>query len=372
MEKKIPLIYTLTVTLLFVFLFISGIILARDFLAPVVLAILFSYLLLPVVNFLEKHNVHSILANLISILLLLVILTSIILIMYKNLEALLSDLPTLKAKANQNIDQMAGFIEANFGITIQSQKTYLKEGISNLFAAGGTFTKSIFSATTSTIFKLAVLPVFIFYLLFYRHHIHEFILKAIPESRRNTINDIVSKISYVTPRYIGGVFTVVLILSVLNSIGLYIIGLDHPIVFGIISAIFNFIPYFGTWIGAIIPFLFALLTGSTPHLALAVIFLFIIIQFIENNILTPNITGSYVNLNPLFTIFSIIVGGMIWGLIGMFVIVPVLAMIKITFEHFEPLKPYAFLIGNRVHSKSRWKIWLQKQFTFREKNKGNK
>lgn len=152
-------------------------------------------------------------------------------------------------------------------------------------------------------------------------------------------------------RYIGGVFIVVAVLSVLNSFGLYVVGLKYPIIFGIISAFFNFIPYFGTWIGASAPFVFALLTGDSVNLAFGVLLLFAIIQFTENNILTPNITGGYVDINPLITILSIIVGGLVWGVAGMFVVLPVMATIKIICEYTPKLHAVAYLISNQQERK---------------------
>ncbi len=105
--------------------------------------------------------------------------------------------------------------------------------------------------------------------------------------------------------------------------------------------------------------MFALLTGDSPRLALGVIMLFVIIQFLENNILTPNITGSYVNLNPFFTILLIIIGGIVWGIIGMFVVVPVAAMFKIIFEHSKSMKPVAYLMGADTENRKK-AIWRQK------------
>ena len=194
---------------------------------------------------------------------------------------------------------------------------------------------------------------------------------AVPSEKEEDTRNIIRKISHVTPKYVGGVFTVVMILCVLNSFGLWIVGVKYAILFGIISALFNLIPYFGTWFGASIPFMFALLTGDSPNLALGVLLLFVIIQFLENNILTPNITGSYVNLNPFVTILLIIIGGTVWGIIGMFVVVPIVAMIKIIFEHSKSLKPYAYLIGaddeNRRKAVWRQKLIIKSKRTIRKK-----
>src|SRR5690606_28565489 len=172
-------------------------------------------------------------------------------------------------------------------------------------------------------------------------------LKLIPREKHEKINNILKDVSHVTKRYMGGIFIVVLILCFLNSLGLLVIGVKYALLLGIASALCNFIPYFGTLIGGIFPLLFVLLMSNTPEKAFSVIILFLIIQFTENNILTPNIVGGYVRLNPFIIILSIIIGGMVWGLPGMFISVPFLGMFKIFCEQVTPLQPYAFLLGTQ-------------------------
>jgi predicted PurR-regulated permease PerM len=139
--------------------------------------------------------------------------------------------------------------------------------------------------------------------------------------------------------------TVVIILAVLNSVGLIIIGIENPFVFGIISACFSFIPYFGTFIGGSIPFIFSLLTSDSPFMAFKILIFYVIIHTIENNILSPNIVGNSLRLNPLVIIVGIIGGGMVWGIPGMFAIVPLLAMLNIMSENVIKLHAYSFLLG---------------------------
>ncbi|MEA3480295.1 MAG: AI-2E family transporter [Bacteroidota bacterium] len=345
MKPQFPGIIKLTNILLFAILLFYVLIVARHFLSPIVLAMVFAFMLFPFTRFLERRKIPRVLANLIGILILISILTVIIHLIFRNAQSLLADLPNLKAQAHINIDKMTEYVYEHLGVSIHSQKKFFKDTIGGLFQAGGDFTNSIFSATTGTIFKLGILPVFMFYMLLYRDKLYDFILMSVPEEKIQTTDKIIKEITRITPRYIGGVFTVVLILCVLNSIGLYIIGLKYALLFGILSALFNFIPYFGTWIGASLPFTFALLTGDSPQLALMVLVLFVIIQFTENNVLTPNITGGYVSLNPFFTILIIIIGGMVWSVIGMFVIVPIMAMVKIILDHSKNYKPLAMLIG---------------------------
>ena len=169
---------------------------------------------------------------------------------------------------------------------------------------------------------------------------------VLPEKGHQKTEEIIKEVSVVVKKYMGGVFIVVLILCVLNSVGLYIVGVKYALLLGLIAAIFNFIPYFGTIIGFSFPLIMALLTGDGPGTAIGVVILFIIIQFTENNILTPNITGGQVNVNPFFIILSVLIGGIIWGIPGMFIVVPLMATLRIICEKVDALKPWAFLISD--------------------------
>jgi predicted PurR-regulated permease PerM len=127
--------------------------------------------------------------------------------------------------------------------------------------------------------------------------------------------------------------------------------MKFAIALGIVSAFFNFIPYFGTLLGGLVPFLFALLVENNPGLAFRVVILFIIIQFIENNILTPNIVGGNVKVNPFFIITGLVAASIIWGIPGMLLIVPFLAIVRIVFSHIDSMRPYAFLLGEEGTAK---------------------
>jgi len=128
---------------------------------------------------------------------------------------------------------------------------------------------------------------------------------------------------------------------------LYIIGLKYAIMLGSIAALFSFIPYFGNILGYSIPLAFAIFTQGNPHLILGVIILFFIMHFIENNILMPNIVGGNVQLNAFVIILSLIIGATIWGIPGMLVIVPFMAVLRIIFENIPNMRPYSYLLGNK-------------------------
>lgn len=336
-----------TYTLLFTILLFYSLIIAKHFLIIIGLGVLFSYMIFPLSFLLEKKGAPRAIANLIAILSMIIVFSGVLFLIYWQVSKMIGDFPQLKAQALFNIDQLEMFIESNFGIDASKQHRWLKESVNNLFESGSEFSKNFFSGASSTAFKMGVLPVFIFYLLQYRDKFLKFMLATVSREKKQVSIIILKQISTVIQNYMSGVFVVIMILSVLNSLGLYILGFQYALTFGIIAALFNFIPYFGSWLGASIPITFALLTGTSPFLPVYVLIMFIIVIFIEHNILTPNITGVYVNLNPLFTIFGIIIGGMVWGIAGMLIVLPTMATIKIVCDNNDRLKHYGALLGHQ-------------------------
>src|SRR5690606_24033922 len=211
------------------------------------------------------------------------------------------------------------------------------------------FLTQIFNATTGTLVALGVQPVYIFFMLYYRHHFRQFLFQVVNEKDHGVLVKILQEITSVTKNYVTGIFIVVLILCVLNSIGLFIIGVQYALFLGIIAALFNFIPYFGTLIGGAVPLLYTFVSPD-PSNALGVIILFLIIQVLENNFLTPNITGGRVAISPIFTIFAIILGGFACVVPGMFLSVPYLGIFEVVCQNCPSLTPIAVLLSSRSNN----------------------
>jgi len=345
MLSKYPVSVKITLYLLLIILFFHAIISAREFLYPIVLGLLLGYLLYPVACFIEKHGIPRIPASIISILILLSVAGAIVFFIYKQAGNLLNDFPLYKQRALGNIDRLEQIIENEFGIYNLRLTEFLRTRTRYLFESGSDFLNNFFTTTTGTVFRLGLLPVYIFLFLYYRTKLAYFILKMVKPGKKLVAIKVLKEFSTVVSRYMGGISTVVLMLCFINTGAMILIGIDYPVIFGITSALCAFIPYFGTLIGGSIPFIFATLTGNSPTLAFKVVLAYLIIHSLENNILTPNIVGSSLRINPMVIIIGIIAAGMVWGIPGMFAIVPLLAMFNIVSENVDTLHPYAFLFG---------------------------
>jgi len=325
----------LGITLVFI------LIVTQQLLVPLFFAILFAYALYPAADRLEKFGLPRILTNLLLIFTSLFVIGLVLFGFILLINSFSEDIPQIREQVSENLSTIKERLESSVGIS-EAQIDQATENLQDL----GQYIGQFFTATANTVLIIGLIPVYTFLMLFYRNKFREFISRVSVSKYENIVQRIADQTALVVPRYMKGLFVVCLILVFINSAGFYLIGIEYALLLGAIAAFFNLIPYLGTVIGYGLVFLFVLATQS-PGLALAVAGQFFIVQFFENNILTPNITGSYVQINPLVTIFSLIAGGMIWGLPGMFMVIPYLAILKIVCENIPKLKPYSFLLGTR-------------------------
>lgn len=340
MNQYPPLVRYL-IRLLFTFAVVGTLIITKTLLVPLFWSILFAYLLYPAADRMEIRGIPRIATNFILIIGSIILVAGIVYGITLLVISMTQDLPSLQENFDRNITRLRWAIGRTFGVTAEQLDNLTDQALSAL-----QFMSGLFTATANTILAIGLIPVYTFLLLFYRNKFRDFLSMLVRSDQEETVEDITDQAAEIVPRYLKGLFIVCFILIGLNTLGFYIIGVKYALLLGFVAAFFNLIPYLGTVIGYGIVFIFVLATQS-PSLALGVVVQFFVVQFIENNILTPNITGSYVEINPLVIILSLIAGGMIWGLPGLFMVIPYLAMMKIVCENVSSLKPIGFLLGTR-------------------------
>jgi predicted PurR-regulated permease PerM len=183
-------------------------------------------------------------------------------------------------------------------------------------------------------------------LLVYRHRIRTFFIKV------NWFHDykesklVLFRITRIVHDYLKGTFTVISILAVVYALGFWALGMEHAILFALITALLRIIPYFGSFLGIALPIAFAFLVKDSMWYPILILLFFMVTQLLEANLLTPYITGSRVKLNPLATIMVILLGNLIWGVAGMILFVPLFAILKVIFDEIPQLHPYGYILGN--------------------------
>lgn len=239
----------LVILMLFFLLFYTFLIEFKNFLYPIFLGVLFAFLLYPVAKIFERRSIPRIPGILLSVFIGIIVVYGTIFFIYTQLKFLLKDIPTLEVQATENISTFFHQLESQFGIVSDDEQSSFKNTISQFFQASTDNLDTILNATAQTAFTVFIMPVYIFFLLYYRNKYRDFILMVLPEKGHDKTDEIIKEIAVVIKKYMGGVFIVVLILCVLNSVGLYIVGVKYALLLGLIAAICNFIPYFGTILG---------------------------------------------------------------------------------------------------------------------------
>jgi predicted PurR-regulated permease PerM len=342
---KEPGLYRITLLFLFAFLLFGGLHFASEFLIPLSFALLLSMLMLPIGKRLEKIGLSRGLASFVCLLLIVAIIAGIIFVFSYQLAGFAENFSLMKNTFLKKFDMLQNFVERKMHVSSDKQISILKERFSKLTESADGFAKSFVLGTTGTLSTLVLVFIYIFFFLLYRAKFKIFVYKIVPQDSHLKTRAIIEETSQLTQQYISGVSIVILILAVLNSFGLWLVGVQNPLFFGCLAAFLIIIPYLGTLIGSSFPILFTLLTQENSGPVLGAVCVFAFTHLLESNFLTPNIVGSKIKINTLATNMALVLGSLLWGIAGMILFIPFLGILKIIFDKIEDLLAYGFLIG---------------------------
>jgi predicted PurR-regulated permease PerM len=267
-------------------------------------------------------------------------------------SAFTRDLGNVGEKINSYLTDLDSFLITGVGLESGFSTGLNQTTIIDFIQSNSTNLPEFFFNALGSLASIILLPVFIFFFLVYRDHLTDFIVIMFKEHKKKLIKSEILALSKVIQKYIIGIFKVMAVLAVLNAALLFGLGIKHAIFFAVFAAFLNIIPYLGPILGGILPTIFAILTKDSLFYPIGVIIGFMIIQMIESNFLTPKIVGGTVNLNAFITLLGLLVGAAIWGVIGMILIIPTLAVLRKIFQLNESTKPYAFLLGEEKNKEN--------------------
>lgn len=339
---KFPLYAKASFILVGIYVLISILSIAQDIILPIIYAIILSILISPAVNFLTKHKWNEVLSIFLVIFILMLIFGVLFVLLFSQIGRISDAMPQLLEKMDDIFDVMLKSLSKHLKVEIETIEDWfvsLKGEASN---NSGEVIGSTITGVGGFLSTIFLTPVYIFMMLLYKQHLLVFIHKLFINSEK--VSDILDNTKKIVQSYLLGLLMEFGILAVLNSLGLLLLGIDYAIILGIIGALLNIIPYLGGLIGVLLFMLVAMLTKE-PVYVLHVATLYIIIQFIDNNYIVPRIVGSKVKLNALFSLLAVILGAALWGIPGMFLSIPITAVIKLILDRFEPVKHWGALLG---------------------------
>lgn len=344
MLQNPPYSVRLASVLISITLVIGGLYWMQDLLILVAFAMIMAMVLLPICRWLEQRGLPRSISIAVCLIITVAILIGIVFLLVFQLIEFANDWPLFIKKAETWVSGLQSFLSRNLNISRKKQMLELSNQTIGLLKNSGTILSTTFSTLMHSVTTMILIPIFMFFFLYYRTFFADFLSKVFPSANEETLRGIMMKTGEVVQDYLVGLLVVMFVVAFANGVGFWWIGVDYPIFFGILTGLLLIIPYIGIWVGASLPIILSLATLSPSH-ALAVVAWVAAVQFIEANFVTPLVIGSKVSINPMVAMLALLGGELLWGIPGLILAIPFTAIIKVIFDHVPAMQPYGFLLG---------------------------
>lgn len=322
-------------------------ILGKEILCPLLFGLLFSILLLPLAGFFErKVRLRRSASSALSVVALIVIIGGVLFVVGAQISRLSQDLPMLKQQVIASLHNFQEWISVTFNVNIEKQMDYVDTAASKLATATPNMIGATVLSLSSVLFFLIFIILDTFFLLLYRRRLLKFLVDVFEERNEHIVHDIVATVQFIIRKYLTGIFLEMSTVAVVCCTVFMILGIKYAILLGLITALFNIIPYIGIFTALLLNVIITFATTALASKVLLVVITVFSMHLVDSNILLPLIVGSKVRINAFFTLLGVVVGEMIWGIPGMFLSIPAIAIIKIIFDRVENLKPWGHLLGD--------------------------
>ena len=356
-EKQYPFYFKSTVILFGLALFTFVLLTLRDILVPFAFSLIIAVLLNPLVNKFNAYGVKKVVSISLAMLIAFAIFGGILYFLSSQIVGFGENFGLLKQKFSSILSGLQQWVQAKFGMSIQKQITLVNEALDSSKSLVGT----TIGTALGTLTVVFIVPVYIFLLLFYKTLILNFLYEVFAEENSKKVAEILGQTKGAIQSYMVGLLLEALIVATMNSIALLILGVPYAILLGVIGALLNMLPYIGGIIAIALPVLMATVTKDGYSTQLGILIGYAIIQFIDNNFLIPKIVSSKVQINALVSIVVVLLGGALWGVSGMFLSIPFVAILKIIFDRVDDMKPWGKLLGDTVPTRHKGQIWPRKR-----------
>ncbi len=362
---KIPFYAKTALIFISGYAFIYALYLGQNIIVPIVYATLISILLNPIVNFLVRKKLNKILAISMAVILVFLITACLLYFISTQISMFAETYPQLKVKMLTTSNQAIHSFSQHFNIKEKKVNEWIQHNEDIIFSDAGLMVGRTLLNLSSTFFVLLLLPVYLFMILYYKSLLLEFIRRLFRAEHHTSVAEVLNNTKVIIQSYLKGLLIEALVIAILNSAGLLLLGVEYAIILGVTGALLNVIPYIGGVIAIALPMVIAFVTKDSVSYPFLVLGIYLLIQFIDNHYIIPMVVASKVKINALVSVVVVLVGGAIWGIPGMFLSIPLTAILKVIFDHIEILKPWGYLLGNIEPSAS--KFTLRKMRKINEK-----
>jgi AI-2 transport protein TqsA len=347
---QFPLYVKAPLVLLGLALLVMTLHIASDIIFPLFFAAIFAIMLHPVEQWLLRRRVPPLLAITLTVVLGVTALLGLLYFIYLEASQLSSQMPLFKQKFAQTTTQVHEWLQNRFGLSDQKLQGWVSEaGNKASSLLGGTL-----SAVSGLLVVATLIPVYIFLLFLYQRRLVDFLIQAFSGRQQDSgVTEVLRESKAAIQSYMVGLLIEGSIVAALNVAALLVLGIPYALLLGVLGALLNFIPYVGGLMAIALPVLMAFVTKQGYGYPLGVVAVYMLIQFIDNHFLIPRIVASKIKVNALVAIVGVLVGNAIGGVAGMFLALPVIAILKIVFDRIQPLKPWGMLLGDEETPRGR-------------------
>lgn len=308
---------------------------------PLFFGLLIAIVMYPVCKWLELHGCSRAIAITLCLLIVTILLAALVLLLIWQIKVFSADAPVFIKKLEAQLQQLANWVGANTDIQTASWENLYEQ----LFLSAAGSLQAAAQTIFSGLITFLLVPVYTALFMYHRNVLVEYVRLLTPEKSRAELNKVMVQVVHTYFNYIKGMILVYIIVGVLNSIGLFLLGVQHPILYGMLCAVMTIIPYVGIILSALLPISSVWLDTGNIWYPVAVVLLFTFVQYLEANVIFPKVVGKQLHINTLSTLVAIIAGGVIWGMEGMILFIPFVAILKIASDHIEEWKPLKLLLG---------------------------
>lgn len=309
-------------------------------LTPLIISFILFYFLSPIVDFVEKRGAPRLVAiiglYIVVIGLIVLLLVWLIPILQDQLEDLINALPALFDDVQYFVTNLAN----NFLTTDSQQDAFqqvldyfsnIETNFINYLSDGFSGIGTVISSVTNAVLILFMVPIILFFLLKDGSMFLEGFMKKVPPQKRKDTASILASIDSQVGDYVKGQILIAFINGIMMFIGFSVIGLNYSGVLAVAGGILSFIPYLGPTL-TFLPAVFIALSASF-FMVVKLMIVWVIIQFVEGNLVEPNVMGNRLNVHPVSIIFILLIMGELLGLVGMLIGVPLYAILRVFFNY---------------------------------------
>lgn len=350
--KELPLTVRRSIELLGICLLGALLAIGKGIIMPVLLAFFLSIVLLPVYRFLRSKKFPEFLAIFLPILLVAVFISILVWFFSDQIGRLAADFPEIKKNISSHLSNLSSWINRKTDFSTQEQLKFLNDQSNKLLNYAGNIASGAAGSITSAFVFIGLVPIYIYLFLSYKNLLLRFVFLWFEPAQHKKVKEAMKESELIIKSYLIGLLIQIAYITILLGGILLLFGIKHAILIGVIFAILNLIPYVGALIGNVIGVLLTLTSSQEIWPIFTVLGIIAFVQFLDNNILMPRIVGSKVKINALAAIIGLFIAGSLTGISGMFLALPMIAVMKIIFDRSEMFKPWGVLLGDENPQRS--------------------